>query len=201
MFRHSNKSVVLWSIGWRASIFARKSLRPSWTRRRRDADCLDWTKRVLIPARRGDVNRLQRPHTLGLARAGKRPELDCSQRAVTVFIHYYYLSSKGRTSPPFSVRKSTSPFLTKFDNVAKSGMTLLLLPYRRRLGGGMVTANRPACRTCPRLPPRRRRYGFACLPSQALPHYPKFMSADARASTVTAAVRGHTLGRLHTATY
>ena len=57
------------------------------TRRRGDMDRPEGTP--LATGRRWNVNRLQRPHMLGLAGPRQRPELDRPQRAVTV--HYYPL--------------------------------------------------------------------------------------------------------------
>ena len=54
-------------------------------RRRGETDCLEGAP--LGTGRRGDVDRLQRTHALGLAGARQRPELDRSQRAVTVHYH------------------------------------------------------------------------------------------------------------------
>ena len=61
----------------------------------------------LATGRRGDVNRLQRPHMLGLARPRQRPELDCPQRAVTFHRHHSHLSSivKGAHTVPFPLQE------------------------------------------------------------------------------------------------
>ena len=57
--------------------------------RRTNVNRLEGT--LLATGRRGNVNRLQRPHTLGLAGARQRPELDRPQRAVTVHCHHFTL--------------------------------------------------------------------------------------------------------------
>ena len=60
---------------------------------------------LLATRRRRNVNRLQRPHMLGLAGPRQRPELDRPQRAVTV--HYYSLVfyRPGIASRPFTLQK------------------------------------------------------------------------------------------------
>ena len=61
----------------------------------------------LATGRRRNVNRLQRSHTLGLAGARQRPELDRPQRAVTFHRHHSHLSSivKGAHTVPFPLQE------------------------------------------------------------------------------------------------
>ena len=91
-------------------------------------DCLERTKILSAAAGwRGDVNRLQRTHVLGLADTGKRAEPDRLQRIVPangkVFhcrIHQSissFLSSviTGAHSAPFPFRRINARFLTRFN--------------------------------------------------------------------------------------
>ena len=85
--------------------------------RRTNVNRLEGT--LLATGRRGNVNRLQRPHTLGLAGARQRPELDRPQRAVTFHRHHTHLSSifyrQRNANRPLSLfRKINTRFLTKF---------------------------------------------------------------------------------------
>ena len=68
----------------------------------------------LATGRRGDVDRLQRTHAVGLARPRQRPELDRPQRAVTVHCHHSP-SLQGRTPPLSLFRNVNARFLTRFN--------------------------------------------------------------------------------------